>query len=54
MKNITKALLVIVLFFIGVGSIGALDNSTISWFQCFMQCGLCSIGSYLLMKGWCK
>ena len=52
MKNIIKAVLLIGMLVAFIGSIGAYDNNTMSALGCIAVCGICTFGTYLIMKGW--
>ena len=54
MKHIIKAVLLIGMFIALVGSIGAYDNNTMSALGCIAVCGVCTLGTYIIMKGWNK
>ena len=54
MKNIIKATVIVALFIILVGSVGAYDQNHITMLQLVVQSGLCILGTWLLMKGWYK
>jgi hypothetical protein len=38
-----KAIALIIIFFIFVGSVGAFETNNIGMLQCLIQCGLCAI-----------
>ena len=54
MKQFIKAILLGVLFIIFIGSMGAYDQNHISALQFLVQSGICVLGSWLTLKGWCK
>jgi hypothetical protein len=50
MKNLIKVAALVVAFIIAVGSVGAVDTGSIGMIQCFIQCGICAVISYFILK----
>lgn len=50
MKSIIKAALILALFLVTLGTVGACETGNISLLHCLIQGGLCILALYVTMK----